>query len=599
MTYHLARFLVPIAVLLCSVSVSGQEMEIAGVPTQAAIRFDLSLSPNVSPARGPTGIISTIAGTGRPGLSGNGGPATSAEFIDPTGVVVDSKGNLYVADADSNMVRKISRTNGIIEVFAGSGEGGYSGDGGLASEAELLEPNALAIDSHGNIFISDSGNSVIRRVDAVTGKISTVAGDGYPASPITGLQNCGPIQSGLPATKSDFCGLLAVAVDSADNLYISDENSVVYKVDAKSRITTIIAGDGGEGYYGDGGPANSALVTWVDGIALDKSGNVFLSDEGNCTIRRIDAKTGIITSLIGDSRNFSRPCGYSGNGGPAAKAAALDPAGIAIDANNDIYFADAGNRAVRVIAAASHDIYAVAGGMEFINFNGNFGFGGDGGPAAGAAFTNAYSVAFDPAGDLYISDNWEHVIRKVANAKVSPASAPTITPLSGAVSFPLTVTLKAARPGEAVYYTTNGSVPTTASRKYTVPFTISDTSIVTAFSPGAPNSPASVAYFFDAPPPVLHVNGTANDLPKGSKLTITDANPRARIAFTSNGYTVGDPRANLALYTGPIALPTGATTIMAYAWTSTKDASGQTAGMWSEVTQGNFVVVEGSGSPQK
>lgn len=596
MTNHLARLLVSIAIFLCSFSASGQEPEITGNPSQAAVAAGLLPNPNEGAVSRPSGIISTIAGTGRPGLSGNGGPATSAEFIDPTGVVVDSKGNLYIADADSNMVRKINRTNGIIDVFAGTGVGGYSGDEGPATEAELLGPNALAIDAHENIFISDSENGVIRRVDAVTGKISTVAGDGYPASPVTGLENCGPIQSGLPATKSSFCGPLAVAVDSSENLYISDENSVVYKVDAKSRILTRIAGDGAEGYYGDGGPASSAFVALVDGIALDKSGDVFLSDEGNCTIRRIDAKTGIITSLIGDSRSSSR-CGYSGNGGPAAKANAGYTAGITVDANGDIYFADAGNREVRVITAATHKIYGVAGGAEFINFDGVFGFGGDGGPATGATFTNPYSIAFDPGGNLFIADNWEHVIRKVAGAKVSPASAPEIAPLGGTVSFPLTVTLKAARAGEAIYFTTNGSVPTTASRKYTVPFTIPNTSIVTAFSPGAPSSPASIACFFNAPPPVLHVNGTANDLPKGSKLTITDTNPLARIAFISNGYLLGDPRANLTLYTAPITLSPGETTILAYAWTSTKDASGQTAGVWSEATQGSFTVVESSALP--
>jgi streptogramin lyase len=282
------------AILAASAQSSAQVDDAPGVIT---VMQPLSTKTTAS-SKLPSGIISTVAGTGRYGSSGNGALAKDAELADPSAVAVDSRGNLYIADQGSNTVRKVSALTGIIDIYAGTGVGGYSGDGGPAADAQLYLPVALAIDSKNDLYIADSGNSVIRRVDAETGKISTVAGNGLQISPITGLDDCGPMPDGGLATRSSICYPTAVTVDAKDDLYIADQASFVYRVDGKSHDMTIFAGNGNRGFSGDGGPATDAQISQVGGLAVDSAGNLLLGDTGNCTIRRINAATHVITSLI-------------------------------------------------------------------------------------------------------------------------------------------------------------------------------------------------------------------------------------------------------------------------------------------------------------
>jgi sugar lactone lactonase YvrE len=575
------------ATTLCVLpQLSAQELDLAGKPQPLPV----GVIHEASAPAGPSGIITTIAGNGWEGVSGNGGPALLAEFAEPVAVVADSKGNFYVADEDSNTIREVAAATGIVSVYAGTGVGGFSGDGGLATKAELALPNGLAMDSANNLYISDSANNRIRRVDAVTGKISTVAGSGIPASPITGLNMC-TLDSGALATASALCFPQAIALDASGNLYIAEADDVVNRVDAKAGILTIIAGNGSFGLTGDGGPAANAEVSIVNGIAVDKSGNVFLADADNCTIRRIDGKTDIITSLVtGGESTYYNECGLSGDGGPASAAKINFPRGLAVDASGNLFFADYGNNLIRVIEAANGNIYTVAGSYPpGLNETGSFdeGYSGDGGPATGAKLAFPESVAFGPSGNLFIADYGNRVIRKVAAGNILPSTAPVITPvdttnIGGIIEMPAVVSITPAKAGETVFYTIDGSVPTTASPRYTAPFTVDTTTIVNAFSPGTPNSIAAVSDFFDAPAPMLSSGpSTSGYYPVGTKLTITDANPKAAIYYATNSVPPDEVGSNLTKYTGPINLPAGTTEYEAYVWTSVKDFSGHIVGSWS------------------
>jgi sugar lactone lactonase YvrE len=230
--------------------------------------------------------IVTIAGNGTQGYSGDGGNATSAEFYGPCGVAFDSGGNLFIADTYNNRIREIS-TSGIITTIAGNGTGGYSGDGGAATSAELHAPEGVAIDSYGNIFIADRGNSRIRKVIASTGIITTVAGNG----------TSGYSGDGGAATSAQLNYAMGVAVDSSGNIFIAEVyNNRIRKVAASTGIITTVAGDGNNGYSGDGGIATSARLAWPEGVAVDSSGNIYIADRNNCLIRKVST-SGIITTV--------------------------------------------------------------------------------------------------------------------------------------------------------------------------------------------------------------------------------------------------------------------------------------------------------------
>ena len=248
---------------------------------------------------GSTGIITTIAGTGSQGYSGDGGAATSAELNTPMGVAVDASGNVYIADAGNNRIRKIAVSSGMITTVVGTGAAGYSGDGGAATGAELWDPLGITFDSAGNLYIADTQNSVIREVASSTGIITTVAGNGFP----------GYSGDGGPATSAqlEFWGPGAIAFDSSGNLYIADtDNQVVRKVTVSSGTISTIAGDGSAGYAGDNGPATSAELNYPVALSVDAAGNVYMtSDYANFVIREVSS-TGTITTIAGNgTRGYS------------------------------------------------------------------------------------------------------------------------------------------------------------------------------------------------------------------------------------------------------------------------------------------------------
>ena len=396
----------------------------------------------------PGGIITTFAGNGFYGYSGDGGPATAAHLRYPYGVAVDTAGNVYIADRNNSAIRKVN-TVGIISTVAGTGTYGYNGDAIPAITAKLYYPSDVIVDTFGNIYIADEDNYRVRKVDAA-GTISTVTGNG-----VMGYANIGG-----PASAATISYPYRLALDKAGNLYITDVGTYrIYKVNTGDTISNF-AGTGSYGFGGDGGPATAADMSYADGVAADTGGNVWFSDRNNDRIRMVSATTGIVTTVYGNGTG-----GYSGDGGPGSAAQlntpqglAFDTAGnlficdyysnrirkvntggiistfagqsglfeegvaatnaeftymenIATDGAGNVYVPDMANQRVRMINAATGLITTVAGG----GISGNTdAFSGDGGPATAAKLYFPSAMAFDPSGNLYICDQDNQRVRMVS-----------------------------------------------------------------------------------------------------------------------------------------------------------------------------------------
>ncbi len=342
-----------------------------------------------------TGIITTLAGAGYAGYSGDGGPAEAALIDNPNGLAVDDAGNLFIADTLNNRIRKVAAGTGIITTVAGGVEWQFNlGDNGLATAANLTYPNGVTVDGAGNILIADTLAQRIRKVAADTGIITTVVGNGLASS--AGSYS----GDGGTATAATLNHSSGVAVNSAGNLYIVDsENNRIRKVAAGTGIITTVAGNGARGYAGDGGLATEASL-FPCGIAQDSAGNLFIADCLNNRIRKVDAGTGIITTVAGNG-----VAGYSGDGGAAIAATLFYPDGIAVDSAGNLFIADDYNHRIRKVAAGTGIITTVAG-------NGAQGYAGDNGAATEATLNYPNGVTLDSAGNLYIADSPNY--RKVA-----------------------------------------------------------------------------------------------------------------------------------------------------------------------------------------
>ena len=330
--------------------------------------------------------ITTVVGTGAMGHSGDGGAATAAELFYPSGIAVDGSGNLYVSDVNP-YVRKIDLT-GTISNFAGNGTFGYTGDGGLATAAEV-GANKLATDNSGNVYIANANS--VRKI-STAGIITTIAGSSTAA--FSG--------DGGPATAAMLNGVFGIAVDASGNVFVGDVNNFrVRKISTAGIISTYV-GNGTSGNSGDGGMATDAQIQDPTGLAIDASGNLYIADNTSNVIRKV-TPSGTISTIIGNGT-----AGYSGDGGAATIATLDHAASVAIDASGNLYIADLNNNVIRKVTAAGI-ISTYAG-------NGTSGFSGDGGIATAGELSQPSGVALDGSGNLYIADNQNSRVRKVTAA---------------------------------------------------------------------------------------------------------------------------------------------------------------------------------------
>lgn len=346
-------------------------------------------------------IITTVAGTGSQGSSGDGGLATAAQLNSPWGVATDAAGNLFIADRNTHRVRRVDFLTGVITTVAGNGTqcalpSNPCGDGGAATLAQLSTPSNVSVDSLGNLLIADQSNNRIRQVNAQTGIITTVAG--------TGSQGCGGPTcfsgDGGAATAAELWRPWGVAWLNV--LYIADtENHRVRQVNPQTGIITTVAGTGNQGYSGDGGAATAAQLFTPLAVAADTGGNLFIADTQNHRIRRVDFLTRVITTVAGNGVG-----GFSGDGGSATASALWNPSGVAIDGAGNLLIVDQFNNRIRLVNAQTGVITTVAG-------TGTAGFNGDNLTATAAQLWNPSGVAIDTAGNLLIVDNFNNRIRRV------------------------------------------------------------------------------------------------------------------------------------------------------------------------------------------
>ncbi len=329
------------------------------------------------------GAIGTVAGIGTEGFSGDGGPATQAQLGSPGGVAIDANGNIYIADSSNDRVRRVDAVTGNIETIAGGGHPADDvGDGGAGTDARLAFPRAVALDAAGKLYIADTYNSRIRKWDPATKIITTVVGNGdYGGG------------DGKVATEAGLYAPRAIAFDRAQNLFVHDgSNSSVRRVDAKTQIITTIAGGGT--FVGDGLTATSAILSAPRGLAVDGKGNLFIADSGHTVVRKVDATTHVISTFAGILNKYygDRPDGVDATAAPVGGVN-----DVAVNDAGEVFIADPhGGRIMKVDAAGK--MTTVAGGGSPADGL------GDGGPALDAQI-HPHGIGLDAAGNLYIADN--------------------------------------------------------------------------------------------------------------------------------------------------------------------------------------------------
>jgi MBG domain (YGX type) len=360
------------------------------------------------------GNLKTIAGNGTAGYAGDGGAASAAELNTPDGVAFDTQGNLYIADSGNNVIRKVD-TTGIITTVAGNGTFGFSGDGGPATSAQLADPFGVTVDAAGNLYIMDSLNARVRKVDTI-GVITTFAGNG----------TFGFSGDGGPAIDAEVSLVQGARFDSAGNLYVPQCGfDAIRKIDTAGIITTV-AGNGTTGFGGNGGPATSAQLNCPSGVTIDAAGDFFIADAFNNWIREVNAQ-GVISTIAGIGT-----AGYSGDNGPAIAAAVSVPNDVVVDSAGDVDIADVGNNRLRQINTAGI-IATVAGGLN------NPGSAGVNSPDA---------VTLDSAGNLYFCDAGNNAVRELSPAAppafpatpINTAATPLVLTLGNIGNLPITVT---------------------------------------------------------------------------------------------------------------------------------------------------------------
>lgn len=279
-----------------------------------------------------TGQLTTIAGCGTIGYSGDGGPATKAQLNEPYEVRFDGDGNMFFVEMKNHLIRRVDAKTGVISTVAGTGKAGYSGDGGPARNARMRTPHSIALDADGNIYVADIGNHRIRRIDAKTGIISSIAGNGERTLP----------KENQTAEGTPILGPRALFIDGETMWIALREGHSVWKLDRRRGTLHHVAGTGNKGYSGDGGPAKLATFNGPKGIAVGPAGHVYVVDTENQVIRKLDTKSGEISTVAGNGRR-----GGGGDGGLATQAELARPHGICVGPDGSIFIGDTLNHRVR------------------------------------------------------------------------------------------------------------------------------------------------------------------------------------------------------------------------------------------------------------
>ncbi len=402
--------------------------------------FTLLSAQNISTVVGNTVSGGVFGG----GYSGDGGAATAAELHAPYSVAFDRSGNMYIDDQVNQVIREVDHSTGNISTIAGNNaEGsGYSGDGGPAIAAELYNPTGIAVDTIGNLFIADAHNNIIRKVDHSSGYISTIAGNYSFGAGYSG--------DGGYATSAELNVPSDVSVDDSGNIYISDgANNVIRKVNHTSALISTIAGNHIAGYNGDGNPATNAELNTPTGVSVDMGGNIFIADNNNQVVRKVYYSSGIISTVAG---KHSYGFGYSGDGGPATNAELYYPWGIKVDGTGNLFIADQFNSVIREVYNSNGDINTIAGNNGAV-----FGYTGDGGPATDAELYAPAGVAIDAGGNLLIADADNNVVREVGSVTIginkitSSSDAVNVYPNPGNGEFTIHLSVVSRQSSAVVY----------------------------------------------------------------------------------------------------------------------------------------------------
>jgi len=394
--------------------------------------------------------IATFAGNGVAAFSGDGAVAVSAALNDPKGMAIDPAGNVYIADSENFRVRKVNAA-GIISTYAGNGVYGFSGDGGPAVNASISDVLSVALDAAGNLYLADASNRRIRKI-APGGIISTIAGNGVQ----------GYSGDGGPAASALLGRPVALVVDAGGNLYYVDSVDQCVRRISVAGIISTVAGNGVEGFSGDGGLAISASLDFPLGIAFDSAGNFYVADANNNRIRMI-SPGGIITTAVGGATG-----GFSGDGGPAVSASINIPSDVAVDSAGSLYIADAGNNRIRKVAPTGV-ITTIAGTA------GN-GFSGDGGPPTLAMLNHPWSIAVASSGTVYIGDMANFRVREIIPA--ASGLLPPVVSANGVVNGASFVVGLTVAPGSlAAIFGSNFASATTIAGSVPLPTMLGQTSV--------------------------------------------------------------------------------------------------------------------------
>jgi gliding motility-associated-like protein len=467
------------------------------------------IAPGVYPQ-----LITTIAGTGIAGFSGDGGPALNAQLGIPVGMCFDASGNMFIAEYGNQVIRKVDAVTGLTSTVAGNGTGGFSGDGGLAINAQLNHPVYLVTDKQNHLYIADYLNLRVRMVDLTTGIITTIAVDGT--------------ENYVSGARADQTGMLpyGLAFDNNGDLFISQRpgpfasytTNIISKVNMLTGIVTTFAGNGQYIFSGDGGPALQAAFCYPMGMCFDASNNLYVADNIDFRIRKIDAITGIVTTVAGDGTEND----YAPDGTLATQIGISSPTDVKIDANGELIYVDFSNRRIRKVNLSTGVMSTLAG-------MGSAGFGADCVSPTSVPMGEPRAVAFDSKGNLCFTDQDYNRIRSIIPG--TPASI-TIAPSSSDVCLQNVVTFSANTTGGSLQsfyqWTKNGVNAGINSATYTDTFHKGDV-VICLFTPGTCGNTqiASAPYILTGTfevTPVVTIEATATEICAGTAITFTATN---------------------------------------------------------------------------